>query len=184
MSTPEVPDEQDDARTAEQPPVPPTTEPVGPPPVAPPPAAAPVAGPAGPVGPPPGPPPGYPGYPSAQLYPFTARVREPWLNPAKRGVFSVVAVVLALVLLGGGFVIGAAATHRHDRNQHSQPMRRFEGQPGFHAPQGGQRPGVAPGNGRFRAPIAPLPGNRNRPGPGQRSAPAATPSPAPSSSHS
>lgn len=42
-------------------------------------------------------------------YPFTPTVREPWINPRKRRTAALAAGVGALVLLGGGFGVGATA---------------------------------------------------------------------------
>jgi hypothetical protein len=165
MTTPTTPDEPDETPTTEHP------------------AADYPAAEAAPLPPPPQPPsqayaPQPPPY-APQPYPFVPKVREPWINPAKRGAFGLIAAVLAIVLLGGGFVVGAAAAHRHDRGGHSQQMRQFQGQPdgqpGVRAPQGRFQPGgVVPGNGRFRGP-----GQR----PGQ-TVPTASPTPVPSTSHS
>ena len=48
-------------------------------------------------------------------YPFAPVPKEPWFNPAKKTTILVTSIVLAVVLLGSGFVIGAAAVHGHDR---------------------------------------------------------------------
>jgi hypothetical protein len=114
-------------------PVPPSEPPVEPPSESPaedaataqtprvPPDAARPAGPGYPTGGyppggyPPGayPPGGYPGgYPGGPAYPaaspFAPRLREPWLNPAKRGTAGLLAATVAIVLLGGGILIGVA----------------------------------------------------------------------------
>jgi hypothetical protein len=158
MTTPTTPDEPDEAPTAQQQPV--EEQPQQSPPQALPLQGLPLQGP--------------PPYSAPYAYPFAPRVREPWVNPAKRGVFSLVAVIVAIVLLGGGFAVGAAAVHQHDGN-HSVQMRPFQGgQPGFRAPQNrqnGQRPGFKPGTGRL-------------PRPGIRQATPTAATPAPSSSHS
>jgi hypothetical protein len=108
MTAPTPPDDPDaaDSRTTESPS---TGSPAAASPAAASPAAA--AAPAAPTPPPgpPGPPPGY--YPAP--YPFEPRYREPWVNPAKRATLGLVAVLVAIVLLGGGFVLGAAVGHSH-----------------------------------------------------------------------
>jgi len=100
--------------------------------------------------------------------PFAPATREPWLNPAKRGMAALLAVLVAVVLLGVGFVAGAALANHRDRGL-SQVER------------GGARYGPLdhPGAGRFRGPggVAPT----------ATPVPAVSPtavSPAPSSSHS
>ena len=100
--------------------------------------------------------------------PFAPAPREPWLNPAKRGMAALFAVLFAVVLLGVGFVAGAALTNHRDRGL-SQVER------------GGARYGPLDhqGAGRFRGPggVAPT----------ATPVPAVSPtavSPAPSSSHS
>lgn len=55
--------------------------------------------------PPHGLPPGF-GYPGG--YPFAPQYREPWINPSKKRAAGLAALVAALVLLGGGFALGAA----------------------------------------------------------------------------
>jgi hypothetical protein len=47
--------------------------------------------------------------------PFVPKLREPWVNPAKRGVLAAVSIAVAIVLLAGGFAIGAAVVHHRDR---------------------------------------------------------------------
>jgi hypothetical protein len=54
-----------------------------------------------------------PAYPAP--YPFAPVAKEPWFNPAKRTSIVIAAIVLALVLLGGGIVIGAASVNHRDR---------------------------------------------------------------------
>jgi hypothetical protein len=167
MSTPSTPDEPErqQPETAQQPPV--DTAPAGPPT-----AGQPQ------LGPPPAQP--YLGqpYPGSYANPFVPTVREPWINPAKRRTASWLAALLAIVLLGIGFVVGAVAAHHRDGIQHS----RIEPQFGQGQGRGKQ---VLPGrgNGRFVRPGggANLPG---RPGPLNRPATRPTPSQTPSSSHS
>jgi len=114
--------------------------------------------------------PPYPGpygagpYPSP--YPFSPTTREPWLNPAKRTMAALLAVLFAVVLLGVGFVVGAAVANHRDRG-----LTQID--------RGGARfgPFGRPGAGHFRGPgiVAPTP------------VPAVSPTsvtPAPSSSHS
>lgn len=120
-----------------------------------------------------GPPPPYAPYAYAP-HPFAPRVSEPWVNPAKRGLLSVVAIIAALVLLGGGIAIGAAATGDGHGPRHSVQMRPYQGQPGPRLPQNRpnrQRPAGVPARGGFNGPRA-------------GTAPTGAPSPAPSSSHS
>lgn len=83
-------------------------------------------------------------YPPAYhaAYPFAPVVKEPWVNPAKRTAVLVTSVVLALLLLGGGFVLGAASTHHRDE-------RGF----GPFGPQNAQR--LGPGYGLQLPPGAP-----------------------------
>jgi hypothetical protein len=58
----------------------------------------------------------YPPYVPPYAYqPFVPKLREPWVNPAKRGVLAAVSIAVAIVLLAGGFVIGAAVGHHRDR---------------------------------------------------------------------
>jgi hypothetical protein len=111
--------------------------------------------------------PGYtypPGYPPAYppVYPGFAPVpRVPWVNPARRVQVVVTALILALVLLGGGLVIGYHAG-RH-RPVHSVHLRLGVGPngnrvlPGYIGPRGAlpRRPNVG---GRMR-PQHPLPAN-------------------------
>jgi hypothetical protein len=95
------PDEQPntpaDTPAAPQPPVPPASAPSTPLPL-PPFAGQPY-------------PPGY----AAQ--PFAPVLKEPWFNPAKRTTILVTSIVLALLLLGGGFIVGAVATHHRDHGR-------------------------------------------------------------------
>jgi hypothetical protein len=177
MSTPIPPPEPDSAPTAEQAPVEDQA-------VAPPESQAPVPGPqgppAGPHGPALGPHPGVSGgpmagypYPQPQPYPFAPRVREPWINPAKRGALVLVAIGLAIVLLAGGFVVGATVAHRHDRG-HSIHLRQLPGRVGGYGMPGRGPFGFVPRRGTHMVP------RLRPPGPG---VPTATPVPAPTSSH-
>lgn len=154
MSTPIPPDEPDEGATAEHPPV--QDAPPAP------------AAPAPPPGPYAGPPAGYP-YP----YPFAPRVREPWINPAKRSALALVAAGLAIVLLAGGFIVGAAVAHRHDR-VHSVIVRDGYGRVGGYGMPGRLPYGFIPGRGMHMMPRGYLPGQRVSP---------ATPAPSPTSSH-
>lgn len=90
-------------------------------------------------------------YPMPAPYPFAPVVKEPWFNPAKRTTILITSIVAAIVLLGGGVLIGLAAGH-HDRRD----------RPGFtlYGPAGGRV--IVPGNGhgpRFVVPDKQFPGN-------------------------
>jgi hypothetical protein len=162
MTTPTPPDEPTPAegRPESDPPAPPTA-PIGATPAAPADSAA-----ATPAAPPPltqePPPPGYapgyapgytPGYPAG--YPFAPRVREPWINPAKRATAAIVAGVTAIVLLGAGIAIGAAAVG--DGHQGRDGMTRSGNGPGGYGQQVRGRGQGLPGRPR-------LPGINNGPG--------------------
>jgi hypothetical protein len=137
-----------------------------------------------PSAPPPGPnlppgPPLPPGYPPP--YPFAPTYREPWINPAKRRTAGLAAAAAALVLLGAGFLAGAAAFDGHGGREHRGEFMNGNG-PGYGPGMGngrGQR-GMNPN----RGPIGQFPGN-----PGQKVPPInptalpASPTPA-ASSHS
>jgi hypothetical protein len=53
-------------------------------------------------------------YPPHPAYPFTPRWREPWINPARRAAVALVSAIVAIVLLGGGILVGATVINRHD----------------------------------------------------------------------
>jgi hypothetical protein len=166
MSTPIPPPEPDSAPTAEQAPVEDQR-------AAPPESQAPVPGQQGPT------PGAHPGVPAGSMpyyphpYPFAPRVREPWVNPAKRSALVLVAVGLAIVLLAGGFVVGATVAHRHDRG-HSIHLRQLPGRVGGYGMPGRVPFGFVPRRGMHVVP------RLRPPGPG---VPTATPVPAPTSSH-
>lgn len=111
--------------------------------------------------------------------PFAPQPREPWVNPAKRGALTLIAVVLALVLLGGGFAIGAVAAHHRDgvRTARMGPYGGVMGRAGFG--MRGPRAGLVPGyrSGGLRRVV---PGT----GPGTLPQPAQSPSGGASSSTS
>lgn len=129
--------------------------------------------------PPPGyPPPGYPpGYPPPM--PFAAVSKQPWINPRQRRRVGLLGAVAALVLLGTGIAIGAAAASGGHEHHATRSGDRFDTRYG---PMGGER-------GYPRAGQV-LPGGyppRRLPGPGGNGSTApstAAPSPSPSSSHS
>jgi hypothetical protein len=162
MTTPIPPDEPTPAGgRPESDPAAPPTAPIGAAP-----AAAADSAAATPAAPPPltqePPPPGYapgytpgytPGYPAA--YPFAPRVREPWINPAKRATAAIVAGVTAIVLLGAGIAIGAAAVG--DGHQGRDGMTRSGNGPGGYGQQVRGRGQGLPGRPR-------LPGINNGPG--------------------
>lgn len=89
-------------------------------------------------------------YPAPQPYPypFAPRVREPWINPAKRRTAGLLAAAVALVLLAAGFLAGAVAGDRHDGG------RQVHLQQGQFGRQGDRLdPGFAPGDGRRYGPL-------------------------------
>jgi hypothetical protein len=87
------------------------------------PPSHPAIGEAGPDGEPRGPEPGppaagpapYPPYGATPGGPFAPRVREPWINPAKRRSAGWLAAALAALLLGAGVLIGIAVAPGHAR---------------------------------------------------------------------
>jgi hypothetical protein len=88
-----------------------------------------------------GPPPGQPPYGAPPAFAPQPRYREPWINPAKRGAAAVIAVAVALALLGTGAVFGfAAGRHSGSVSRVRQMPGRF---PGFG--QGGRFGGYGPG---------------------------------------
>lgn len=174
MSTPTPPPEPDSSPTTEQTPV--DARPAAPAEAQDAEAHAAAPEPLGP--PPPAPHQGMPAGPSAEFrhphpqqypqpYPFVPRYREPWINPAKRTALALVAVGLAIVLLAGGFIVGAAVAHRHD-GRHSIVVR-----DGFGRSGGYRVPGQGPGG------LVPRPGMHLAP----RLRPPAPSAPAPTSSH-
>jgi hypothetical protein len=156
MSTPTPPPEPDSDPTAEQAPVEHQPAPA-------PQSQPPVPGPQGPMA----------GYPYPRPYPFAPRVREPWINPAKRGALVLVAVGLAIVLLAGGFVVGAAVAHHRDRG-HSMHLRQLPGRVGGYGMPGRVPYGFIPRRGMHMVPRLHPPG---------QGVPTTAPTPAPTSSH-
>jgi hypothetical protein len=107
-------------------------------------------------------PPPYP-YPAGDPFaPVPRAPKVPWIAPQRKGAAIAISIGAALVLLGGGVGIGAAAFGHDD---HHGPSRQFD----RHGPYDGQGqfPGYPGG-----------PGFPNRPHQPQQ--PPATPSPAPS----
>jgi hypothetical protein len=134
------------------------------------PAAPPAVAPAGAAGPPPPMPPGPP-----PPYPFTPVYREPWINPAKRRTAGLAAVAAGLVLLGAGFIAGAAAFDGNGRDHVNRPGQFMRGNDGG-VGNGHGRPGIRDGRGRF----GPMPGMPGRQLPTPTTVPT-TPAPAPTS---
>lgn len=98
------------------------------------------------------PPPGYP-----PDYAFAPRVREPWINPAKRTAAGLAAAAAAIVLLGAGFLAGTATGDGHDEMHHGGPSG--HGPHGQHEHGGDQGfPGEHPGFKHHRLPPAPTTG--------------------------
>jgi hypothetical protein len=77
----------------------------------------------------------------APVYPFAPVYKAPWINPGKRTSFVIAAVVAAVVLLGCGFVAGAAVAHHRDGNR----IVRFE-RGGQFGPNVGRPGGFPVGN--------------------------------------
>ena len=83
-------------------------------------------------------------------YPFAPVAKEPWFNPAKRTTILITSIVLAVVLLGGGALIGAVASHHGDRERGV----------GFYGPL------QVPRGGKIIGPRIEFPGQGNHPGRG------------------
>jgi hypothetical protein len=96
---------------------------------------------------------------SAAANPFQPRGREPWINPAKRGVLAAMAAGIAVVLLAVGFGFGALLVHHHDNRLRAG----FGG--GFGSAHTRQLPGGYRYGGQF-------PGSQRRP---QRTQPSTLP---------
>jgi hypothetical protein len=111
-------------------------------------------------------PPGYaPGSPFAPQ-PFAPVLKEPWFNPAKRTTILVTSIVLAVLLLGGGFIVGAVAANHHDRGRGVSVYGPLVNRGQF-----------GPGIGQRLRPNGQLKGPANRQGNGQRQPAPNAPSP-------
>ena len=122
------------------------------------PAAAPPAGPTATQATA-GPPPPY-AYPAGDPFaPVPRPPKVPWIAPQRKGAAIGISIVAALLLLGGGVGIGAAAFGNDDHN--NGPAYRFE------------RPGPGYGKGPFQG----YPGMPKGPRNGQQAPASPTPSP-------
>lgn len=108
-------------------------------------------------------PPGYAPspYPNPAFAPVVRAPREPWVNPAKKGQFVALSLVLAFVLLFGGLAVGfAVGHHRAERGINSrfeQGVGRQPGPPGSYPryfPNGGQ-PRIGGPNKQRKVPFGP-----------------------------
>jgi hypothetical protein len=66
---------------------------------------------------------------AAPAQPFAPIVREPWVNPAKRAPLVLAAILVALLLCGGSFVVGVAVGHHRGghRSGPQLPMGPYRG---------------------------------------------------------
>jgi hypothetical protein len=111
----------------------------------------------------------------APANPFVPAYKEPWVNPAKRTKLTVAALVAALILLGGGFIAGAAIGNGHDHGR----IERFGGaaRVGPGAGNNGMLPARGPNGGMVGRPRFNMyPGTGGAPQPGAPSVPATIPS--------